>query len=244
MNQFQHGLARSLVETFDIPEPILELGSYQVEGQDEYSDLRSLFPGKHYVGLDMRPGPGVDVVGNVDQLPQPDGSVGTVIALNLFEHVTCFWRGFAEIERVLRPDGVLFVSCPFHCHIHNYPGDYWRFTPMALRWLLQSYPSKILGWHGPPSSPLNVWSFAARPQFPPISDEQFTRYRTLLARYGRQPVRRTKWLRYLLGSWLCGRRPFAAWLDRERWESVCLNDSAPPSSAWEHECPAQLASTF
>src|SRR4051812_40270657 len=90
MNHMIHGVARALAETFSLPEPILEIGSYQVEGQESLANLRSLFPAKQYLGIDMRPGPGVDCVANVESLPQRTASVGTVLALNTFEHVKCF----------------------------------------------------------------------------------------------------------------------------------------------------------
>src|SRR5205085_2657058 len=80
------------------------------------------------------------------------------------EHVPRFWRGFQEVHRVLRPDGALLVCCPFYFHIHSYPSDYWRFTPEALQLLLADYPSRLLGWHGPPRRPLNVWALAFREQ--------------------------------------------------------------------------------
>src|SRR5262245_8008415 len=117
MNRFLHGMTRAVVETFRLPEPILEIGSYQVEGQEDISDLRRLFAGCEYIGTDMRPGPGVDQVENVESLSFFDGSVGTVIALSVFEHVAHFWRGLDEIYRVLRPDGALLICCPFYFHI-------------------------------------------------------------------------------------------------------------------------------
>src|SRR4051794_27999049 len=131
MNRFLLGVARAATETFALPEPVLEIGSYQVEGQDNLN-LRGLFPGRPYIGVDMRQGPGVDCVAEVENLPQETGSIGTVISFNTFEHVRRFWRGLDEIHRVLRPDGVLLLSCPFHFRIHNYPDDYWRFTPAAF----------------------------------------------------------------------------------------------------------------
>src|SRR5207244_1598218 len=136
MNAFLHGVVRAFSETFALPGPILEIGSYQVPGQESLGDLRSLFPGRAYVGLDMRLGPGVDCVASAEKLPQADASVGTVIACNTFEHVRCFWRGFEEIYRVLRPDGILLVSCPFFFRLHQFPRDYWRFTPAAFEVLL------------------------------------------------------------------------------------------------------------
>jgi SAM-dependent methyltransferase len=227
MNRFLHGVARAVAESFDLPGPILEIGSYQVPGQEALADLRALFPGRDYVGLDVRPGPGVDLVADVEALPQADGSVGTVIAMNTFEHVPRFWRGFAEVRRVLRPDGALLVSSPFYFHIHSHPNDYWRFSPQALEVLLQDYPSKLVGWHGPLKRPAGVWALAFREGRPPIRAAEFERYRTLLAEYAREPLPWGRRLRYRLGRCLFGRGPFAPYLDRERWETACLNPSLP-----------------
>jgi SAM-dependent methyltransferase len=162
MNQFVNGVARAMAETVDCPGPILEIGSYQVAGQESLGNLRSLFPGKAYTGVDKRSGPGVDQVADVEALPFADASVGTVLAFNLFEHVARFWKGLDEVWRVLRPDGVLLMSCPFYFHIHAYPGDYWRFTPEAMKLLLERFPSKVLGWNGPRSRPAHVWAVGLR----------------------------------------------------------------------------------
>jgi SAM-dependent methyltransferase len=224
MNHFIHGVARAISETFDVPGPILEIGSYQVQGQEAIADLRSLFPGRDYHGIDMRPGPGVDSVANVERLPQASGSVGTVLALNTFEHVKRFWRGLDEVRRVLRPDGVLILSTPFYFRIHEFPHDYWRFTPAAYEALLEDYPSKIIGWHGARNRPANVWAVAYRAGRPPITPAQFAHYRELLGRYALEPE--TSWtrrLRYRMARILGGRGPFASYLDRNAWDSVCLN---------------------
>ena len=49
MNPFLHGVARAVTQTFDLPEPIVEVGSFQVPGQEEIANLRSLFDGKEYL---------------------------------------------------------------------------------------------------------------------------------------------------------------------------------------------------
>jgi SAM-dependent methyltransferase len=221
MNRFLHGVARAVAETFDLPDPILEIGSYQVPGQEDIADLRPLFRGKSYLGVDKRPGPGVDRVADVEALDLPDRSFGTVIAMNTFEHVPRFWRGFDEVYRVLRPDGVLLLSCPFYFHIHGHPNDYWRFTPEALDLLLADYPSKIIGRQGPRTRPAGVWAVAFREEHPAVTGEQFARYRRLLSRYARQPLSWKRGLRYRVGRWLFGRGPFAPYLDQERWEAEC-----------------------
>ncbi len=221
MNHFLHGVARAVAETFDLPEPILEIGSYQVPGQEAIADLRGLFADKEYVGVDVRSGPGVDSVADVQSLPYEDCSVGTVIAMNTFEHVPRFWRGFHEIYRVLRPHGALLVSCPFYFHLHHHPADYWRFTPDALNLLLEDYPSRIVGWHGPAKRPANVWGVAFREEHPPVTPEEFDCYQARLKQYAHQPRRWPRALRYRLGRYLFGRGPFAAYLEQDRWETEC-----------------------
>jgi SAM-dependent methyltransferase len=219
MNRFINGVARAVAETIDCPEPILEIGSYQVAGQEDIAELRPLFFGKDYLGVDMRSGPGVDCIADVEALPQKTASVGTVIALNTFEHVPHFWKAFAEVDRVLRPDGVFLVSCPFYFHIHSYPNDYWRFTPQALKLLLADFPNKIIGWQGPSKRPANVWALALGPKHPPLSADQYGRFRSLLAEYGREPPAQSRRLRYLMARWISGRRPFVPYLEQGRWET-------------------------
>ena len=221
MNRFLHGVARAVAETFELPEPILEIGSYQVAGQEGLANLRSLFPDKEYLGIDARPGPGVDQVADVQELPFAGASFGTVIAMSTFEHVPQFWRGFEEIRRVLRPDGAVLVSCPFYFYMHSYPSDYWRFTPQALDLLLDNYPSRLTGWHGPAKRPANVWSFALREEAASITGEQFDQYRERLRLYARQPRSWVRLLRYRAARLLCGRGPFAPYLDQEKWETQC-----------------------
>lgn len=221
MNQFLRGVARAAVESFELPDPVLEIGSYQVDGQEELIDLRGLFRGRPYTGTDFRAGPGVDLVANVENLPLPDASVGTVLAFSVFEHVKHFWKGFDEVRRVLRPDGVFLVCCPFYFHVHSYPHDYWRFTPEAFDALLEgAYPTRILGWHGPERRPLNVWAAAFGPEAKAPTPEQYEGYRAKLNEYAKEePLGLVRTLRYRLGRVLCGRRPFAPHLDRDKWKT-------------------------
>ncbi|MSQ95337.1 MAG: methyltransferase domain-containing protein [Gemmataceae bacterium] len=118
MNHFIHGVARGISEMFSLSEPVLEIGSYQVAGQESIANLRSLFSAKNYEGIDMRIGPGVDCVANGEQLSHEPASVGEVLALSTFEYVKCFRRGLEEVRRVLRPDGALVLSTRLHLRIH------------------------------------------------------------------------------------------------------------------------------
>ena len=97
MTRFLHGMIRAIAESFVFPGPVYEIGSYQVDDQADLINLRNLFAGQEYLGIDFRAGPGVDLVADVESLPFPDASVGTVLALSTFEHVRHFWKGFDEV---------------------------------------------------------------------------------------------------------------------------------------------------
>lgn len=226
MNAIMRGLVRAVSETFTLPGPILEIGSYQVAGQESVADLRTLFPGRCYLGLDVRPGRGVDLLANVEELPYADGSIGTILALSTLEHVPRFWQAFDEMHRVLRPDGALLVACPFYFHLHAHPTDYWRFTPEALELLLAPYPSKIIGYHGPRARPANVWSLAFRERRPSIGADEFRLYQTRLHHHARMPLSWSRYLRLQLGRILFGAGHFAPYLEREFLNNKCLNRSA------------------
>lgn len=244
MNRILHGVARAIAEAFPLPEPIVEIGAYQVEGQRDIADLRGLFPGKMYQGVDCRPGPGVDRIADIEALPFPDGSVGTIIAMNTLEHVQRYWRGLAEINRVLSPDGVVLISCPFYFKIHNYPGDFWRFTPQALDLLLEDYPTRILGWHGPRNRPANVWALACGHESTLVTPESFARYRELLAIHAVEPLSRWRKFRYQLGSRLFGRRPFQSFLEHNRWETTWTTENHNESPTSLSASPTGIAASY
>ncbi|HEV8132754.1 MAG TPA: methyltransferase domain-containing protein, partial [Acidobacteriota bacterium] len=181
------------------------------------------FPGKQYIGMDMRTGPGVDSIENVEELRRDSETVGTVIALNVFEHVERFWRGFEEVQRILRRDGLLLVSCPFYFHIHEFPNDYWRFTPEGLRSLLRKTPAQIIGYHGPNNRPLNVWALASGNDYPRITELQHSLFRKRIRQYARQPLAWETKVRFRISSLLSGRGPFAPYFDAEEFKTQLLD---------------------
>ena len=156
MRDHNKAFCQVVAETFDCPGPVYEFGSYQVEGQIDYADLRAVFAGKAYVGCDMRPGPGVDRVEDVSAINLPDGSAGTVLCIETFEHVFEVRRAFDEVFRVLRPGGVFVITSPLNFRIHGYPDDYWRMTPSCLRRMLTPYAARITGFQGHHKFPHSV----------------------------------------------------------------------------------------
>ena len=105
----------------------LEVGSLDVNGS-----VRPFFSGP-YMGVDMRPGPGVDEVADAADLPFPDWSFQVVVCTEMLEHDPAFWRSLPEMARVLTPDGVLILTARgIGFPPHDHPSDFWRFTPDAF----------------------------------------------------------------------------------------------------------------
>jgi len=126
-------------KNFDVMEPVYEFGSLQVEAQEGYADLRPFFSGKEYVGCDMRKGPGVDRILNLHNIDLPDESIGTVLCLDTLEHVEYPHKALEEIYRILKKDGIVVISSVMNFEIHDYPYDYWRFTPEAFKSILKPF---------------------------------------------------------------------------------------------------------
>ena len=143
-------------ESLPIFEPIYEFGSLQAPGQEDFADLRPLFAGKKFVGADMREGPGVDVILNLHHIDLPSESVGAVLVLDTLEHVEFPRKAIEEAYRILIPNGILVISSVMNFPIHDYPYDYWRFTPEAFRSLLKFFSSSFVGFTGEGNFPHTV----------------------------------------------------------------------------------------
>jgi len=143
-------------EELPISEPIYEFGSYRVEGQDELANFRPLFSGLEYIGSDIRVGPGVDTILDVQNINLPDESVGTVICCEVFEHIKDPQKAIREIYRILKPSGLAIISAPMHYHIHEEPNDFWRFTPFGINYLLNIFQSKYINFKGSSYDPYHV----------------------------------------------------------------------------------------
>jgi len=137
-------------------EPIYEFGSFLVKGQEEVADLRPLFPNKKYVGTDMREGNGVDAILDLHNINLSSNSVGTVLCLDTLEHVEYPRKAMKEIYRILKPNGIVVISSAMKFPIHNFPEDYWRFTPEAFRSLLKEFNSSYIKYLGEDKFPNTV----------------------------------------------------------------------------------------
>lgn len=86
---------------------------------------------------------------NMLSLKFPDDSFDFVLSDQVLEHVAGQpQKAFDECRRVLRPGGIAVHTTCFINPVHGAPGDYWRFTPEALRLMAKDF-SEIIecgGW--------------------------------------------------------------------------------------------------
>lgn len=135
---------------FNLPPPVCEIGSFQIP--KGVANLRPYLPAP-YVGVDIRHGPGVDVRGRIESLPLRGGSVGTVVSVATLEHIENPIKAFDEIYRVTSKGGTVILTSVFSFRIHDYPGDFWRFTPQCFNLLLKKFNPRIICALGPPLRP-------------------------------------------------------------------------------------------
>jgi SAM-dependent methyltransferase len=69
--------------------------------------------------------------------PVDDAEIDTVLCTETLEHVLDPVKFLQEAWRCLCPGGQLILTVPFAARWHFIPHDYWRFTPSALRHLLE-----------------------------------------------------------------------------------------------------------
>jgi SAM-dependent methyltransferase len=95
---------------------------------------------KNYIAVDVNMTPLVNVAAVAEALPFLDGQFSFVICTQVFEYLPDPALAVAEIKRVLRKGGVLFLSAP-SIFLRENEKECWRFLPEGLRHLLREFES-------------------------------------------------------------------------------------------------------
>jgi SAM-dependent methyltransferase len=96
---------------------------------------RKYFPNR--VGLDIKAGKGVDIIGDAHNLPFENGKFDMILCTEVLEHFHSPHIAIAEMYRVLKKGGTLILTTRFIFSIHDAPHDYYRYTKYGLQFLLK-----------------------------------------------------------------------------------------------------------
>ena len=85
---------------------VLEVGSLNINGS-----VRSLFKNCNYLGIDVGPGIGVDLVCEGQKYNGPDRMYDTTISCECFEHNPYWLETFFNMWRMTKLGGLVIVTC-------------------------------------------------------------------------------------------------------------------------------------
>lgn len=123
-----------------IPQGIEQVGGVVLDiGAADRWIQKHLGPNASYLALDY-PATGADmynarpdVFADGARLPFKEACFDAVVCLEVLEHVAEPTQVMQEISRVLKSDGLGFISMPFLYPLHDAPYDFQRYTEYGLR---------------------------------------------------------------------------------------------------------------
>ena len=117
----------------DLGGRVLQIGSRIPPGAEPVPPRNLLR--KPLIGVDIHPGCNVSVVGDAHALSRfiRAGSLDGVISMSVLEHIQAPWVVAAEMNRVLKPGGLVYQQVPGAWPAHAQPNDFWRFSAEGLR---------------------------------------------------------------------------------------------------------------
>jgi hypothetical protein len=68
------------------------------------------------------------------------------------------------------PDGIAVISSVMDFPIHDYPHDYWRFTPEAFKSILRPFSSSFVGFQGRQSFPHTIVGIGFKGNRPQLTE--------------------------------------------------------------------------
>ncbi len=136
------------------PRPIIfDIGSKEARGSYGFGAPPA---DAEIVCVDMFDGLGVDLVADAHDMPMvPSGSVDCVVTVSTLEHVRYPQKVVAEIYRILKPGGLLYINVPFIFPFHADPDDFYRFSCNGVNILCEKFERLESGFNRGPASTMH-----------------------------------------------------------------------------------------
>lgn len=124
-----------LAEVEQTPLVVLDVGSAIAESNQKSNRDVMSNPNWRLLGIDIELGLNVDIVVTdpYDWTEISTASVDVVTCSEVFEHAEFFWITMLEIARVLKANGLAFITSPSSGPLHRFPVDCWRFYDDAFQ---------------------------------------------------------------------------------------------------------------
>ncbi|MDO8539354.1 MAG: hypothetical protein Q7S40_02855 [Opitutaceae bacterium] len=116
---------------------VLEIGS---RARSAITRREQIPPHLAYVGMDILPGPNVDVVGDAHELASllGRGRFSAAFSFSVFEHLAMPWKVALELNHVLAVGGLVYTSTHQTWPVHEEPWDFWRFSSTSWQTLFNA----------------------------------------------------------------------------------------------------------
>jgi SAM-dependent methyltransferase len=121
------------------------------EGLYEDRDIRQ-------IAFDIYPSNLTQFVADAHQIPLANATMDGVVVQAVLEHVLDPATVVAEIDRILKPGGIVYAETPFMQQVHEGAYDFTRFTELGHRWLWRHFEEIKRGVIGGPGLSL-YWSW-------------------------------------------------------------------------------------
>lgn len=108
-----------------------------------------LYDSSEYIGLEFdtpenRDLKNADYFYDGNKFPFDDNIFDSIVGNEVFEHVFNPEAFLAEVSRVLKKDGSLFLTMPFVWDEHEQPFDYARYSSFGIKTILEKHGFKII----------------------------------------------------------------------------------------------------
>ena len=99
-------LVKNKLPTYFKNSKVLGIGTFNVCGTE-----KTFFDECDFLGLDIGPGDGVDIICPAQDYDAPDNSFDTIISCECFEHNPFYKETIQNAVRMLKPNGLFLFTC-------------------------------------------------------------------------------------------------------------------------------------